>query len=172
MKITVLTAISLLAMAGCSAVRTGPDPTPGIGLRGILNVSGDFGGQVLADQVPLTALIRGHGVATLTVRPLPPFLTIDGSWNVIVEPAPMREAEAIAAVQRGDILIRKSGVPVALNAPGSIAGYKAALEQMYAPKAAPLPPPPPLPLPAEKAKPMALDEPECEGTSCSIPMPR
>ncbi len=161
----VLTALAFIALAGCSAVRTGPDPYPGVGLRGILNVNGDFGGQVLADQVPITALIKGHGVATLTVRPLPPFLSVDAQADVIVEPAPMREAEAIAAVQRGDILIRRNGIPGALNAPGSIKSYKAARMKSIAP--VPAPPPVPAAHPAT-----ALVEPECEGTSCALPFPR
>lgn len=153
---------AVLLMTGCSAVRFGPDPTPGLGFRGLVHVNGDFDGQALADSVPLTALIRGHGDATITIRAFPPpFVTIDGTWNVIVEPVPLREAEAIAAVQRGDILIRRNGVPGALNAPGSRAAYKAYL---MAPKPAPaLPPPPPAP------KPIVLVDDACHDESCSLP---
>lgn len=117
----------LLAPAGCSsgqAIHVGPDPQAGRGFRAILNVSGDFDGQTFVEAVPTSALVRAHGQMTVTVRAFPPpFLVIDGSADLIVEPLPGRESEAMGAVRDGHILIRRNGVPGELNAPGTRAAY-------------------------------------------------
>ncbi len=125
------TGFSMIA-AGCAgvsggdAVHIGPDPKPGQGFRAIAHVNGDFDFQTYVEMIPTSALVKGHGEALITVRAWPaPFLVIDGDANVIVEPLPGKEAEAMHAVRVGDILIRRNGMAGDLNPPGSIAGFKA-----------------------------------------------
>ena len=141
--------LAALFLTGCSAAGGGSL----VPVRAVGSVAGDMSGpQVFIAGMPVNALLKVHGDLTYTVQPFPPYLTYDGSWNYIIEPVPGREAEAQAAVQRGDILIRHAGVVGTLNAPGSIAGYKAALMQMYGPKPQPSP------------EPVA-----CTGPECAIP---
>jgi hypothetical protein len=167
-----LTALLAVALTSCTTlgaggVVAGPDPIPGQGFRFVGHISGDFDGQALAYEVPLTALVKVHGNATITARAYPPpYLVVDGDLNTIVEPVPMKESEAIAAVRRGDILIRRSGMPGALNPQGSIRGYKSALMQRYS---SPPPPPPPMPNPTS-SKTVGCVMPEvCTGPECCVP---
>ena len=113
--------VLLLAPGGCSsgqAIHVGPDPQAGHGFRAVVHVNGDFDGQTFVEAVPTSALVRAHGSMTVTLRAYPaPFLVIDGDGNVIVEPLPGQEAEAMRAVREGAILIRRNGVAGDLNAP-------------------------------------------------------
>jgi len=123
--------VLLLAPGGCSsgqAIHVGPDPQAGHGFRAVVHVNGDFDGQTFVEAVPTSALVRAHGSMTVTLRAYPaPFLVIDGDGNVIVEPLPGQEAEAMRAVREGAILIRRNGVAGDLNAPGTRAAYIGAL---------------------------------------------
>lgn len=182
----VVMGVLALALAGCQGSLgstkpyvVGPDPIPGQGFRFVGHVNGDFDGQGFSYAVPVTALVKGHGEMTVTARAFPPpFLVIDGNANVIVEPiAPGKEIEAIQAVQRGEILIRRNGVPGALNPVGSIAGYKTALIRAYearkaaqpaqpapAPAAESFPPPPPPPAEPAPVEPPAAEQPAAGAT--------
>ena len=155
-------ALLLLALASCSAVQTGPDPIAGHGFRGVVHVSGDFDGQAFLEAAPVTALVRGHGNATLTLRAFPPpYVVIDGDWNLVVEPAPQREAEAIQAVQRGEILIRRAGIPGALNKPGTRDAYKATLLRQATGSSS-------APTLSDSAAPSPV-EPVCTDAACRLP---
>jgi hypothetical protein len=170
----VFSLLSVLLLSACAGVvQRGPDPLAGHGFRALVHVSGDFDGQVLMEAMPLTALIKGHGNATLTGRPYPPpFLTIDGDWSLIVEPQPGRESEAIAAIQRGDILIRRNGVAGALNPSGTVRAWKAALQPMSAPAPPPPPPPEPTKPPGEPVAAALLESPKVCGPNdknCQLP---
>ena len=139
-------ALAFLGLSACTGASGTMVPIKAVG-----SVAGDMSGpQVFIAGTPVNALLKVHGDLTYTVQPFPPYLTYDGSWNYIIEPVPGKEAEAQAAVTRGDVLIRHAGQPSALNAPGSIAAYKAALMQMYGPKPQPSP------------EPVACLGPECE----------
>lgn len=125
---TVILLFAVAALVSCRGVEVGPDPIPGVGFRGVAHVSGDFDAQTFADATPTSALVRGHGKATITARVYPPpFLVIDGEADLIVEPLPGREQEAMQAVREGHVLIRRAGVPGDLNAPGSRAAKIASL---------------------------------------------
>ena len=150
-------AILCLFLAGCAgqSVHVGPDPTPGVGIRGLAHVSGAWDAQVLADQIPLTVLFKGSGAATITARMLPPYLTIDGAVDVLVEPVAGFEVEAQHAVQRGDVVIVRAGVVGLLNPPGSIA-----------PKSPPPPQPPSFPPAGAVSSIVEL----CPGGRCAVPL--
>src|SRR5688572_25063072 len=109
-----------LVVAACSGapVHVGPDPTPNVGVRIVAHVQGSWDIQALADQIPLTVLFKGQGQATLTGRPFPPFLTIDGAADVVVEPVG-DQVEAQRLVSIGHVVILRAGVPGLLNVPGS-----------------------------------------------------
>lgn len=116
--------VALATLAACSAVRQGPDPYPGVGVRFVAHVNGAADAQVLADAVPLSALVKVTGTYTLTARPLPPFLTVDGTGDLIVEPTAGQEEQALRAVQRGDIVIVRAGARGLLNRPGTAAARR------------------------------------------------
>ena len=138
MKIAI--ALLALGLTGCSSAAGALVP-----LRAVGSASGDATGpQVFLAGVPMNALVKVHGDVKYTVQPMPPYVTLDGDYTVIVEPLPGQEQAAQEAVTSGAMLIRRKGVPGALNAPGSIQSFKAARERMYAPP----PPPPPAPLKA------------------------
>lgn len=155
----ILLAVCLLPLAGCASMGGSGTLTP---IKAVGAASGDMSGpQVFIGGQPVNALVKVHGNLTYTVQPFPPYLTYDGDYTIIVEPIVGRETEAIAAVARGDLLIRKNGVPQALHSPGTIAAYKAELMRLYAPKREAPPPPPPV-------KPVAV-LPECVGPTCAVP---
>ena len=160
---------ALLLLSACTGASGSLIPVKAVG-----SADGTLTGpQVFIAGVPVNALVKVHGTFTYTVQPMPPYLTYDGSWSYIVEPVAGREAEAQAAVLRGDILIRHEGQPAALNAPGSIARYQATLQRMYAPKPhpedapAPVPTPPPAP-----SKQVAESSTACTGPECDVPTSR
>lgn len=133
-----LACLVALCLAGCASGVGAAIP-----LRAVGSASGDAEGpQVFLAGVPMNALVKIHGNVKYTVQPMPPYVTLDGDYTIIVEPLPGKEAETQEAIQRGDMLIRRAGQPGALNAPGSIRAFKAMRAALYA---AP-PPPPPAPL--------------------------
>lgn len=117
-------ALLALALASCSSVgpgpSPGPSPTPYLDLAVVVRASGegDVRGHFGLMQL---SLVRWHGNGSITIRPIHPYLTFDGDSTWVVEPAPGKEREAQHAVRTGAILIRRNGVPGALNAPGTIA---------------------------------------------------
>jgi hypothetical protein len=165
LRVTTVVLFLLLAggLTGCTSASGSLTPIKAVG-----NASGDMSGpQVFIGGMPVNALVKVHGQIAYTVQPFPPYLTYDGDYTIIVEPVAGHESEAIAAVTRGDLLIRKNGIPQALHAPGTIAAYKAALMRAY-------PPPPALPAPTPVLPPshaMLVDPDACVGDSCSIHHP-
>lgn len=136
------------ALSACTGV--GGGAAAAVPLRAVGSASGDATGpQVFLAGVPMNALVKVHGDVKYTVQPVPPFVTLDGDYTVIVEPLPGREAEAQRAIESGDLLIRREGKPSNLNAPGSVRAWKAIREsqRVYVPAARPAPPPPPAPTP-------------------------
>jgi hypothetical protein len=152
--------VAILALVACNSLNgatkpyvIGPDPQAGQGFRFIGHVSGDFDGQGFAYANPITALVKAHGEMMVTIRAFPPpFLVLDGNGNLIVEPLPGREQEAIQAILNGEILIRRNGIAGALNPMGSISAYKASFTRPSSPApASSAPPAPPPPQPAAPA---------------------
>lgn len=121
-------ALVLVSCRSSGLVHVGPDPQEGHGFRAVAHINGDFDGQTFAESIPTSALVRAHGDFTVTLRAWPaPFLVVDGTADVIVEPLPGREAEAMAAVRAGHIMVRRNGVPGDLNPPGTRAAKIAGL---------------------------------------------
>lgn len=140
-----LLAVLAITLSGCTSA--GGTLVP---IRATGKASGDAEGpQVFVAGVPMNALVRVHGNVTYTVQPIPPYVTLDGDYQIVVEPFPGKELEAQQAIERGDLLIRRAGQPGNLNAPGSIRAVKARAELMRARLAAPPPPPPPAPEPSK-----------------------
>jgi hypothetical protein len=168
---------AIVVLAGCNSLSgatkpyvIGPDPQAGQGFRFISHVSGDFDGQGFAYANPVTALVKAHGSMMATIRAFPPpFLVLDGDANLIVEPLPGREQEAVQAVTNGDILIRRNGVAGALNPMGSISSYKASFTRSSsAPPPAPPPPQPAAPAPEQPKTTGALPPPTPPLTSTVV----
>ncbi len=154
-------------------VHVGPDPLPNSGFQGVGHVNGDFDFQTYLFKVPTSALVKGHGNATITVRAFPaPFLVIDGDGNVIVEPLPGKDDEAMKAVRLGHVLIRRNGITGDLNPVGSIDGFKAAKSTETSTETPPPPPPPAFP-PTEGTGPENPPAPEgpMSGTSSAKEIP-
>ena len=121
-----LLSLSLLGLGACSGMSGGGSTV--IPLRAVGKVAGDMTGpQVFILDQTVNALIKVHGDFSYTVQPFPPYLTYDGNFQFLVEPLPGHEAEAIQAVDNGDLLIRRAGVPGALNAVGTIRAWKATM---------------------------------------------
>lgn len=167
-------ALLIAALVGCTA---GGSLVP---IKAVGTAAGDLSGpQVFLAGQAMNALVKVHGNFAYTIQPFPPYLTYDGDWTIIVEPSPGKENEAIAAVTRGDILIRRDGQPSALNAPGTIAAYKAALMAMPKPESKPPPPPPPpADKPPQKTEPKSTASADvsetptvCVGDNCGVPIP-
>ncbi len=134
MRSALLSIVAAVFLAGCSTA--GGSIVP---LRAVGKASGDAEGpQVFLAGIPMNALVRIHGTVTYTVQAMPPYVTLDGDYTIIVEPLPGKEAEAQEAVTRGDMLIRRGGQPSNLNAPGSIRSFKAMRSRVYVPAARPV----------------------------------
>lgn len=114
--------VLMLLLASCSSgISQGPDPLAGHGFRAVIHVEGKAQAQAFIEAAPLTALFKVSGNYDITVRAFPPpYLVYDGTSDLIVEPVVGQEQQAVHAVVSGQVLIRRNGVPGALNAPGSI----------------------------------------------------
>ncbi len=153
-----------VVLTGCASGAGGGTLIP---VKAVGSVSGDLSGpQVFIAGVPVNALLKVHGNLTYTVQPFPPYLTYDGDWNYIIEPAPGMDVEAQNAVLRGDVLIRHEGQPSTLNAPGSIAAYKAAIYKSFYPDKAAAPALPAVPAPS---KPITCCDPTDPTSPCFVP---
>ncbi len=156
-----------VVLTGCASGQGGGTLIP---VKAVGSISGDSSGpQVLIAGVPMNALLKIHGQFTYSVQPVAPFVSYDGDWNYIIEPVPGMEVEAQNAVLRGDILIRHDGAPSTLNAPGSIAAYKAAIYKSFYPDKAAAPALPAVPAPSKPITFATEAEPECVGQSCHVP---
>lgn len=93
--------------------------------RLLVNVDGKGDAQAFLAQLPLTALFKVQGRYRVVAQPIPPYLTIDGDGELVVEPMPGQEAEAQAAVAKGEVLVRRAGAAGLLNMPGTAAARAA-----------------------------------------------
>lgn len=158
-----LTLLVVLSLAACSSGQGGGSLIP---VKAVGSVTGESKGpQVFVAGVPVNALVRVQGNFSYTVQATPPYLTYDGDYTIIVEPLPGREAEAQYAVSSGAILIRRAGVPSALNAPGTIAATNAARAKAAQQKAPGIAPAESLPPPLHTYVPAPG---ECPGGVCTI----
>lgn len=118
-----------IALPGCVA---GSSPTNGQTQPQVLaiprlvaNVDGKGDAQVFLAQLPLTALFKVHGTYRIVAQPIPPYLTVDGEGDLVIEPMPGQEREAQQAVASGQVLVRRAGVAGLLNPPGTAAARAA-----------------------------------------------
>ena len=172
---TLLSLAMIFCLIACSSA--GGSLVP---IRATGDITGDSAGpQVFIAGIPMNELVKVHGHVKYTVQPVPPYVTLDGDYTIIVEPNVGREAEAKQCLERGDMLIRREGKPAALNAPGSIRTFKAmesALREYQIRKSIIVAPPAPTPevqksgtIPPPMPVTEALAEPPCFGLTCSIP---
>lgn len=163
-----LACLVALCLAGCASGVGAAIP-----LRAVGSASGDAEGpQVFLAGVPMNALVKIHGNVKYTAQPMPPYVTLDGDYTIIVEPLPGQEQAAQEAVSSGAMLIRRRGQPGALNAPGSIQSFKAARERSYI-RSLPPAPPPPEPLKTSAVEPEMNDDASlvCDPSDLSCRLP-